>query len=331
MCFIDPAVYRGPLKRWRDRCQSSCSRLLPLGAFYCPAPRHQPQTRTLASAAPVWWGHSLHARSSAGLVPSTFTCVPSAHEMWPAREGGWETFLWTLSRICQANGFWSSSWEEAGKTQQGKYLLGLFCTLAPANALLPRGADHCRFPLDRNSPLPKVLLIFIPLFAAVLELLVVDGEYPPAPCPPFGWHRRPCAAFLCPPGLSVIYRSGPPSVLKTRTDCGHSRPEGWPRARSIRVCINCAFCYPFSLRSSKLKEEVSKMQPSMPADLSSQENKSPAELGRLCRLFGSSLQLLCSRVKDFLFGKIKSNVWWGPYSEVGHKPEHTLRILLDLI
>lgn len=88
------------------------------------------------------------------------------------------------------------------------------------------------------------------------------------------------SAFLCITDLSVIYRSGPLCVLRKRTDCGHSCP-GWPRAHRISVCINCGFCYAFSLRSSKLKQEVSKIQSSMLADLSFQENKNLTEAWKI--------------------------------------------------
>lgn len=63
-----------------------------------------------------------------------------------------------------------------------------------------------------------------------------------------------------------------------------SRHSRWPGARSIHVdinYINYTFCYPFSLRSSKLKQEVSKMKSSMPADLSFQENKNLSGAGEI--------------------------------------------------
>lgn len=63
-----------------------------------------------------------------------------------------------------------------------------------------------------------------------------------------------------------------------------SRHGRWPRARSIHVdinYINYTFCYPFSLRSSKLKQEVSKMQSSMLADLLFQENKNLSGAGEV--------------------------------------------------
>lgn len=54
-------------------------------------------------------------------------------------------------------------------------------------------------PLRYKQPNSKSTFNLILLFASVLELLVVDGAYPPAaPCPPFGCHQPSCAAFLCP-------------------------------------------------------------------------------------------------------------------------------------
>lgn len=112
-------------------------------------------------------------------------------------------------------------------------------------------------------------------------------------------------AFLCIIDLSIIYRSRPLSVLRKPMGCGH----GWPRARRISVCSNCSFCYIFPLGPVNWSKKLVKCSHPRLLIYGFRKIKTRQKLGRLCLLFGTSLRLPCSCVKDFLFVKIKSNVW----------------------
>lgn len=213
--------------------------------------------------------------------PGTSACVWQAKNTWPALEGRQIAFLQRAkSKSWMAFGLSPGRERERSRKESTflcKYsvflsLTGSLDVPTAANALLPKGVDRCHFPLNLKSPTPKVIFIFIQSFSSVLELPVMAGAYPLGPRTPFGWHRRLCHWFsLYRPFVHYLQIGAIKCPEKAHGLQAQLPLAGWAPTGSAYVFIS-AFVILFSLRSSKWMQEVSKMQSSMLADLSFNDN-----------------------------------------------------------
>lgn len=191
------------------------------------------------------------------LCPDPSVCVWQAKNTWPRLEGRQTAFL-QRAKSKSWRVFDLSPGRERERSRKGSTFLCKYCFPQPdslmgsmdvptaANALLPKAADRCHFPLDLKSPTPKVIFTFIQLLSSVLELPVMAGAYPLGPCTPFGWHRRLCHWFsLYRPFVHYLQAGAIKCPEKAHGLQAQLPPAGWAPTGSAYVLIS-AFVILFS-------------------------------------------------------------------------------------